>query len=186
MGHCYVHFAFLFTLSSNIQSINTKIDELVVFINDLSNINFKFSVICLQESGISENYDSSLLQLNGYNCVTQSKSCSDKGGLVMYINQVFDYKINMEINMYKLWEGQIIEVSGDGLTQTITIGNICRPPRPSNENYKEFIDEFSTVLSSLKLNRNKNIILAGDFNIKGMCPKIPLFVICFHSYTNIL
>ena len=119
-------------LSSNIQSINTKIDELVVFINDLSNINFKFSVICLQESGISENYDSSLIQLNGYICVTQS---------------------------------QIIEVSGDGLTQTITIGNIYRPPRPSNENYKEFIDEFSTVLSSLKLNRNKNIILAGDYNI---------------------
>ena len=54
----------------------------------------------------------------------------------MYINQVFDYKINMEINMYKLWEGQIIEVSGDGLTQTITISNIYRPPRPSNENYK--------------------------------------------------
>ena len=98
--------------------------------------NFKFSVICLQESGISEKYDSSLIQLNGYNCVSQSKSCSDKGGLVMYINQVFDYKINMKINMYKLWEGQIIEVSGDGLTQTITIDNIYRPPRPSNENYK--------------------------------------------------
>ena len=83
----------------------------------------------------------------------------------MYINQVFDYKINMKINMYKLWEGQIIEVSGNGLTQTITIGNIYRPPRPSNENYKEFIDEFSTVLSSFKLNRNKNIILAGDYHI---------------------
>ena len=44
-------------LSSNIQSINAKFSELEAFVNDLSSLNFVFSIICLQESWLSENYD---------------------------------------------------------------------------------------------------------------------------------
>ena len=67
-------------MSSNIQSINTKYDELNAYINYLSTINFKFSVICLQESCISSNDDMSLIHLKGYHCISQGKSCSVKGG----------------------------------------------------------------------------------------------------------
>ena len=51
--------------------------------------------------------------------------------------------------MYEQWEGQIIQITGGGLSQSITIGNIYRPPRPSTENYIEFINELSTVISNL-------------------------------------
>ena len=46
-------------------------------------------------------------------------------------------------------------------------GNIYRPPRSLNENYNEFVNEFSTVrsISSLKNNQKQNLILAGDYNI---------------------
>ena len=37
-------------LSSNIQFINAKFSELEAFVNDLSSLNFVFSIICLQES----------------------------------------------------------------------------------------------------------------------------------------
>ena len=71
----------------------------------------------------------------------------------------------MKLNIYKHWEGQIIQVNGGGLPQTITIGNIYRPPRPLNENYNEFLNEFTTVISSMQNHYKNNLILAGDYNI---------------------
>ena len=152
-------------LSSNIQSINTKFDELKAYVTYLSTINFKFSVICLQECCISNNDDLSLIQLNGYNCITQGKSCSAKGGLIVYLDDSLDYELIMTINNYEHWEGQVIQVSGGSLAHAVTIVNLYRPPRPSRENYQNFIDELSTVISTIKQKCKKNIILAGDFNI---------------------
>ena len=62
----------------------------------------------------------------------------------------------MKLNMYKHWEGQIIQVNRGGLPQAITIGNIYRPPRPLNKNHNEFLNEFTTVISSIQ--NNKKII----------------------------
>ena len=153
-------------LSSNIQSINAKFSELEAFVNDLSSLHFKFSIICLQESWLSDTDDLLLIQLSGYDCISQGKSCSNKGGLIIYnIDQRFNYELNMKLNTYRQWEGQIIQVNGGGLPQTITIGNIYRPPRPLNENYNEFLNEFITVISSMQNRKKNNLILAGDCNI---------------------
>ena len=71
-------------LSSNIQSINAKFSELEAFVNYLSSLNFKLSIIYLQESWLSDTDDLSLIQLSGYDCISQGKSCSNKGGLITY------------------------------------------------------------------------------------------------------
>ena len=152
-------------LSSNIQSINAKFSELEAYVNDVSSLNFKFSIICLQESWLSENDDLSLIQLAGYDCISQGKSCSSKGGLLIYIDKRFDYEVKMNLNTYEHWEGQIIQITGGGLSQPVIIGNIYRPPRPSKENYNKFINEFSTVISTLPCHQNNSVILAGDYNI---------------------
>ena len=122
-------------------------------------------IICVQESWLSENDNLSLIQLTGYNCISQGKSCSSKGGLLIYIDKRFDYEIKMNLNMYEQWEGQIIQITGGGLSQAVTIGNIYRPPRPSTGNYNEFINELSTVISNLPCHQNNSVILAGDYNI---------------------
>ena len=44
------------------------------------------------------------------------------------------------------------------------MGNIYRPPRDINENYRQFIDEFTTVLAKLEISHS-DVIIAGDFNI---------------------
>ena len=72
-------------LSSNIQSINSKFNELEIFVEDLRSINFKFSVICLQETWKADNDDFSQFCLDGYECITQGKKCSNKGGLLINI-----------------------------------------------------------------------------------------------------
>ena len=67
-------------LSSNIQSINAKFNELEMFVEDLHSINFKFSVICLQETRKADNDDFSQFFLDGYDCITQGKSVATKEG----------------------------------------------------------------------------------------------------------
>ena len=43
--------------SQQTESLNSKYDELIVYIEELRIINFKYSVICLQETWLSENDD---------------------------------------------------------------------------------------------------------------------------------
>ena len=156
----------LCVLSSNIQSIHSKFSELEAFVDELSTLNFNtFNIICLQESWLSETDDLSLIQLKGYDCIAHGKSCSNKGGLITYVDQHIKYEVLINLNIYGNWEGQLIQVNGGGLTPTFTIGNIYRPPRYLNENYNEFVNEFSMVVSSLKNNKKQNPILAGDYNI---------------------
>ena len=63
-------------LSTNIQSINAKCNELEAFVEDLGKHNFKFSVICLQETWLSDNDDLCLFSLPGYDCLSQGRHCS--------------------------------------------------------------------------------------------------------------
>ena len=70
-------------LSTNIQSINSKFSELELFLEYIDSINFKFNVICMQETWKAEGDDFSQFMLQGYNCITQGKSSSSKGGLVI-------------------------------------------------------------------------------------------------------
>ena len=44
-------------LSSNIQSINAKNNELEIFVEYMRSINFKFSIICLQQTWKADNDD---------------------------------------------------------------------------------------------------------------------------------
>ncbi len=62
--------------STNIQSINANIDELRIFIECLKRINYTFGAICIQESWLSEDNDTSQIQFEGYNCILQGISCS--------------------------------------------------------------------------------------------------------------
>ena len=96
--------------------------------------------------------------LYGYDCITQGKKCSNKGGLLIYVDNKYKSEVKMNLNTYEHWEGLMIKVTG------WTIGNIYRPPRTCNKNITKLIDEFSSVLSSLE-NSNNNLIIAGDFNI---------------------
>ncbi len=69
--------------SSDIQSINGQIDPLRLFIIDsLKTFNFTFSVFCIQESRLSEGSGISLIQLEGYECISQGNVCSSKEGII--------------------------------------------------------------------------------------------------------
>ena len=113
-----------------------------------------FSVLSLNIQSINARYD----------CVAQGKSSSERGGLITYVDNLFQYEVIQSINEYELWEGQIIQVKGGCLRKEIIVGNIYRPPRTLREQTKQFINEFTSLVQDLD-NTNFNIILAGDYNL---------------------
>ena len=141
-----------------------KLNELEIFTDELQNIDFKFSITCLQESGITDLSDTSQIQLAGYNCITQGKISSETGGLITYLDVYFSYEIILNINEYAKWDGQIIKVPGGGLPKSVIICNLYRTPRLLQDQIRQFINELSTVLSTIDRKKN-DVLLVGDFNI---------------------
>ena len=151
-------------LSMNIQSIHSKFHELEVFIETLHNIDFKFNIICLQECWLSDQTDSISIQLPGYDCIVQGRSISASGGLVTFVDKLFQHEIVLNVNMHTLWEGLILQIKGGVLPKALIIGNIYRPPRMLKEEIKQFINEFELLILSLEKYK-LNINLAGDYNL---------------------
>ena len=54
--------------------------------------------------------------------------------------------------MYEDWEGLMVQLNGDNLSKSITIGNIYRPPRTSDDNVNAFIKEYTSLVSLLENN----------------------------------
>ena len=101
--------------------------------------------------------------MQGYDCISQGKTCTSKGGLIIYIVDQYNSKVTCNLNTYEHWEGLVVKVQSN-LPKTFTIGNIYRPPRTRNEDLSAFIDEFTPIISRLE-NCNNDIVIAGDFNI---------------------
>ncbi len=77
--------------STNIQSLNAKTDEFKIFVESPRKLNYTFSAVCIQESWLSENDDTSQIELEDCKCIIQGKSCSSKVGQIIYLNKQCDY-----------------------------------------------------------------------------------------------
>ena len=153
-------------LSLNCQSLYAKFDQLYVLIEKLRRNGNEFDAICLQETWIDDNMDTSLLHLPSYNLISKTKTTSLHGGLAIYIKNCYRYTTVLgEIDNFSTWEHQFIEIETDNNNATkIIIGNIYRLPRETNNDYKMFMDEMSQVLGHFQENA-RDVILFGDFNI---------------------
>ena len=98
-------------LSLNYHSINAKIDQLKIKLKQWKNLNCKCSVICLQETWLSDNSDTSLIQIDNYTLISKGKTCSTHGGLLIYLHNTYHYKTISTNIKSDIWEGQFISVT---------------------------------------------------------------------------
>ena len=87
----------IIVLSLNCQTLNAKIDQINIKLQQLKSNGHEFCAICLQEIWLSEDSDISLLKIDGYTFIPQGKICSAHGGMAIYLSS--KYKLN-SINMY--------------------------------------------------------------------------------------
>ena len=138
-------------MSLNIQSINAKFDKLTTLLSYLNESNFKFSAICIQETWLRHDQDTSLFEIPGYNLIHKGKSCSEHGGLIIYLKEEFTYNYRKLYNQSNLWEGLFNDVFNEHINKKITIGNIYRPPKFNNSNptIEDFMLELNPVIDKL-------------------------------------
>ena len=106
--------------------------------------------ICLQETWLSDDSDSSRLQIDGYQLISQGKTCTSHGGLVIFLSTIFNFIYSRSYVKSTIWEARFIEIPIDRKgKRTLVLGNVYRPPRDLNENYQTCIDEFTPVLYDL-------------------------------------
>ena len=115
--------------SLNTQSIHAKFNYLYPLFLDLCNKDLGFSAICLQETWLSENDNTSIYHIPNYNIVHQGKTCSGHGGLIIYIHDRYQFEVRNLCPESRIWESLFIDIYGTDLKKAITLGNIYRPPK---------------------------------------------------------
>ena len=103
--------------------------------------------------------------IDHYKCIAKDKHCSEHGGLMIFINEMYDYDLCNSSNSH-IWGGLFIKIIKQNYSRkNIIIGNINKPPKESNNaNIQTFLDELDSGISRLNMSQS-NLILAGDFNI---------------------
>ena len=113
-------------ISLNAQSINAKFDEFLIAINEINKKKqHKISIICIQESWLSSDSDSSLFNIPNYQLVAKGTYCSNHGGLLTDVHIDF-YCENITINdVTTVWENLFIKITHKTSgSKTQIIGNI--------------------------------------------------------------
>ena len=152
-------------LTLNIQSVNAKFNNLFPVIDNLASQGLYLGAICLQETWTSTDSDLSLLQLPGYQLIHHGSKCTKHGGLMIYLNDSYSYKIRNLFTNSNIWEGLFIDITGGNLCRTFTIGNIYRPPHDNNNNANiQLISELSPIIDIIQ-RENTYAAIVGDFNI---------------------
>ena len=143
-------------LGLNIQSLRCHRDELLV---ELDSFNSKPSVIALTETWLTENDNTSTLNLDGYQHIESKIRTTGqlRGGVGFYVKEGLTYKaIEYESGI----ECAIINVCID----FETFRNFCVVYRPDSKKLKTFMPEFEDLLNFLRTLKHDTVIL-GDFNI---------------------
>ena len=126
--------------SVNIQSLNSKFNELQGLIKHLEDKSQHFDIICLQESWLSEDDNYDIFNLDGYKLYKKhfEADCSTHGGLVVYA------RINLNVTKIEYlknrqtYEGIVVHLKTES-NKMFKIINIYRPPR---NNFDRFIEDF--------------------------------------------
>lgn len=130
----------------NVQSIHAKIEEIRLFLHTLSNDNFYFDALCFQETWLSENDNTSLIEIDGYNLIHQGKSCSTHAGLAIYIRNIHSYDHYLSETNSAVWEALFVKVNVNSSNKQVIIGNAYRPPNNQRDSLTAFFESFTTSL----------------------------------------
>ena len=134
-------------LSQNVQSLRSKWDEFRDFIYEISNVNFKFSVIGIQEIwSISPDFST---YLEGYgNLISKLRQPRNEnsnkvgGGIGLWISLDYKYEELENFSIFKegIFESLFVKIYSNKDKYRI-VGNIYRPPGASIREFNEILDE---------------------------------------------
>ena len=153
-------------LHLNIHSIQKHIETLQTLLLTLESENFEFDIIAVSESKLKSNIAPAVsIDIVNYHQPLSCPSEANKGGVLLYVNKkIQNFKPRPDLCIYqsKLIESSFIEIINKGRSNHI-IGVIYRHPTLGVD---MFTDEYMRpFVAKISKEKNKNITIAGDFNI---------------------
>ena len=97
-------------LSVNCQSIRAKYDKILLLIEQLKQYDLYFSIICLQESWLTEEADLTMFHISDYTISAKGKYISQHGGLLTYVHNSYIYEDIIIPIQSNIWEGQFLKL----------------------------------------------------------------------------
>ena len=80
-----------------------------------------------------------MFEIPNYNLIMLPATCSSHSGLAIYLHDSYQFsQVNFNYTKH-LWEGLLMEISGNGLKKKISLANIYRPPRDRNNDVSIFL-----------------------------------------------
>ena len=161
------------TLSLNIESIKAKFNQLNGFIKILDEKKCHIDAIFIQETWLTdEQCNNKVIEhysIPGYHTISLGRKCGRKGGLIIYLRDIYNYTPRDLYISSLHWEGMFIDIThkqNEALSNRITLANVYRPPRDNNSNTSidRFLQPFSTIFKKLSC-ENSTLITGGDFNL---------------------
>ena len=148
-------------LHLNIRSLNKNIDDFREF---LASFKASFSVIVLTESWCDETVNNnSLLILENYNSVHQTRKNKKGGGICIYIHKSLDFKIRNDIDKFDDdLETCSIEIV-NSKSKNFIITGIYRPPKSDVKELKNYCKN----LLKRKNTNGKTAFILGNLNVNS-------------------
>ena len=166
----------------NINSLSFHFDELEGLISKSKN---DFQIIAISENRLKKTQETTTnIQLENYHIEYVSTE-SANGGMLLYIKIVINYKLRLDLIIYKKreLESALFEIIQKD-SKDIVVGCIYRHPCMQQS---EFNDEYLKPLSEKSISENKEVILLGDFNIDLLkCDSIKMFLTFLTSYIPLI
>ena len=161
------------TLSINIECLNAKFSTLTAFLEVLSNNNCFLDALFIQETWLTDEQCNKnaikLYNIPGYHTIPLGRKCGRKGGLIIYLRDIYKFKSRKLYQSSVDWEGIFIDVTHKDnvlLQNKITLANVYRPPRDnySNASISRFLEPFTQIFEKLS-QEHSTLITGGDFNL---------------------
>ena len=153
-------------LHLNIHSIQKHIESLRALLLTLHSETFEFDIIAISESKIAKNIAPMVdINISNYHDPISTPTEASKGGVLLYVNnKIPNFKPRNDLNIYspKVLESAFIEIINPKKANTI-LGVVYRHPTLDVELFN--CDHIRPLVTKLNLEKNKNVCIAGDFNI---------------------
>lgn len=127
----------------------------------IANLHESFCAIGISETWLNDQtFD--LVNLPGYCFISNHRSGKTGGGVGLYLQDYFQYKLLQDctISNPDVIESLFVEISNPH-GKNIIVGTVYRPP---NQNLDSFMYEFNKILSTISKD-NKQCYFMGDFNL---------------------
>lgn len=147
-------------LHINIRSLASKFDKLKFVLDEFQEKQCDLDFVLICETFLNDT-NHKLFEIDGYKMVDRHRTSSIRGGVAIYINNKYDFKIRNDLSIFEenVFESIFVELNTG--SKNLVIGEVYRIP---NTNEQSFLDQYESIVSQVNAEK-KELLIGSDQNL---------------------